>query len=520
VSGKSDIAKSAGGVGAVTIVSRVAGFLRDAVVAHIFGAGAATDAFNIAFTIPNLFRRLLAEGALSIALVPVFSEYEATRNEAERKRLHDATLWAMAAVLAAVTIAGIAFSPFVVRLFAPGFTGGQLALAVNLNRVMFPYLFCVGIAAFFVAIMNAQKSFLVPASAPIVLNVAIIAVAIGLHRFLNPPIAALALGVLAGGLCQAVLMSGGAAKAGYRPAFRWEPSHPDVKRMALLLLPATLGIAIYQINVMVSRALASFLPKASITYIYLSDRLFELPLGVFAVAVATVSLPALSEVAAKKEWERYRDTLSFALRLTLFICVPAMVGLIVLRVPVVSLLFQHGAFTPKNTVECAAVVLTALPGIWAVAGTRNLAQGFYAIKDTKTPVKVAFFAFVVNAAASVALMGPLGAPGLTLANSISSAFNFLVLGWLLSQKVGGWGAGQVASSGLKSLLASLAMGAAVWPFARLPLWLQHGRYLEKAAFLSLAILLGVLVYAVAAYLLRQPELHAALEKARRRIGKG
>ncbi|MBI5525833.1 MAG: murein biosynthesis integral membrane protein MurJ, partial [Deltaproteobacteria bacterium] len=457
MSGRSDIARSAGGVGAITMASRIAGFLRDAVVSHLFGAGAVTDAFNIAFTIPNLFRRLLAEGALSIALVPVFSQYEATKTETERKRLHDSTLSAMAAVLAVVTVAGVVLSPLVVKLFAPGFLRDQFALAVKLNRIMFPYLFCVGIASFFVAIMNARKSFLLPASSPIVLNFAIIACAIGLHYFLHPPIMALALGVFAGGVLQAVLMFTAAGRAGYRPSPRWEPGHPDVKKMALLLLPATLGIAIYQINVMVSRALASFLPKASITYIYLSDRLFELPLGVFAVAVATVSLPALSEMSAKKEWDRYRDTISFAMRLTLFICVPAMVGLMVLRVPVISLLFQHGAFTAKNTAECAAVVLTALAGIWAVAGTRNLAQGFYALKDTKTPVKVAFWAFVVNAACSLLLMSPLGAPGLTLANSISSAFNFLALAWLLSRKVGGWGQRRVATSGLKSLAAALMM---------------------------------------------------------------
>lgn len=519
MSGKGDITRSAGGVSAITMVSRVTGFLRDAVASHLFGAGAVTDAFNIAFTIPNLFRRLLAEGALSIAFVPVFAEYEATKDGAAKQRLYDAVFSVMAVVLLVVSLFGVVFSPAIVKLFAPGFTAGQLQLAVLLNRVMFPFLLLVGLTSFFIATIYARKAFLFPAVAPILLNIAQIALAIGLFLVVDPPILGLALGVLAGGVLQLVVEAGAARAGGYRPALRWEPNHPDVKRMALLLAPATLGIAIYQINVMVSRALASFLPKASITYIYLSDRLFELPLGVFAVAVATVSLPTLAAMAAKEEWDRYRETIAFAVRLTLFICIPAMAGLMVLRVPVVSLLFQHGAFTPENTVECAAVVLTALMGIWAVAGTRNVAQAFYAVKDTRTPVKVAAAAFAVNALCSVALMGPLGAPGLTLANSISSAFNFLALGFLLSKKVGGWGGRGVAWSALKSLVAALAMAAAVWPFSRLDLWLAPGRYVEKSCLLLAAVAAGTVVYVAAAFALRQPELHAALDKVRRRVGR-
>jgi putative peptidoglycan lipid II flippase len=517
MSEKGRLTRSASAVSALTLVSRITGFIRDAVVSHIFGAGAITDAFNIAFTIPNLFRRLLAEGALSIALVPVFSEYEASRSREEKRRLYDATFSLMGSLLAFVTVLGVAFSPLVVKLFAPGFVSDQLELAVFLNRVMFPYLFLVGSTSFFIATLYARRSFVIPAMAPIMLNLSQIVFAVLLFKLVDPPILGLALGVLAGGALQLALESGASACSGYRPSPVWQPSHPDVKKMLLLMLPATLGIAVYQINVMFSRALASFLPKASITYIYLSDRLLELPLGVFAVAVATVSLPTLAAMATKKDWDGFKDTISFAVRLTLFICIPAMAGLIVLRVPLVSLLFQHGAFKPENTVECAAVVMTALMGLWAVAGTRNLAQAFYATKDTATPVKVAIGSFVINVLCSLALIGPLGTPGLTLANSISSAFNFLALAVLLSRKIGGWGHRQVISSAGKSVLAAAVMGAAVYPFSTLPLWLQHGHYIEKGFLLLGAVLIGCFVYGVTSYFLRQPELESAIGKIRSRF---
>ena len=519
MSEKSTITKSATGVGALTMVSRITGFVRDAVVSHIFGAGAVTDAFNIAFTIPNLFRRLLAEGALSIALVPVFSEYAATRDRQALKRLYDSTLSVMAAALLFVTVLGVAFSPIVVKMFAPGFVSDQFELAVVLNRVMFPFLTLVGLTSFFIATLYARRSFMVPAMAPILLNVSQIVFAVVLFAVVKPPILGLAIGVLCGGVLQLALESVTVGYGGYRPSFRWEPRHPDVKRMMFLLLPAILGIAVYQVNVMVSRALASFLPKASITYIYLSDRLLELPLGVFAVAVATVSLPTLAALASKKEWDSYRRTLSFAVRLTFFICIPAMAGLIALVKPVVSLLFQHGAFTSANTMDCAAVATMGLLGIWSVAGTRNVAQGFYALNDTKTPVKAAIVAFVVNAVFSLTLMGPLGAPGLTLSNSISSAVNFIYLAWALHKKVGGWGVGEVVSSALKSLVAATVMAAAVYPVSRMDVWLEHGRYALKSGVLFGAVAGGLSIYMLVAYMLGQPELKAAIEKVRGRFGR-
>ncbi|MFA6032375.1 MAG: murein biosynthesis integral membrane protein MurJ [Myxococcota bacterium] len=517
MSEKSKLTRSASGVGAMTMVSRITGFLRDAVVSYIFGAGAVTDAFNIAFTIPNLFRRLLAEGTLSIALVPVFSSYETTRSAGEKKRLYDATLSLMFAALFVVTVLGVIFSPYVVKLFAPGFVADQLDLAVMLNRVMFPFLLLVGLTSFFIATLYAKRSFMVPAVAPILLNVSQIIAAVALCRLVDPPILGLAAGVLAGGAMQLLFESVAAGRMGYMPGLRWEPSHADVKKMLMLMVPATLGIAIYQINVMVSRALASFLPKASITYIYLSDRLLELPLGVFAVAVATVSLPALSAMAARADWASFRKTISFAVRLTMFICIPAMAGLMVLRVPVISLLFQHGEFNARNTMECSAVVFTGLMGIWSVAGARNLAQAFYALNDTKTPVKAAFISFVVNLLCSLALMKPLGAPGLTLANSVSSAANFFVLAYMLDRKTGGWGGAEAAGSALKSFVAAAVMAAAIYPVSTMEIWLAHGHFMLKAAILFGTITGGCVVYALAAYFMKQPELHSALEKVKGRL---
>jgi putative peptidoglycan lipid II flippase len=217
-------------------------------------------------------------------------------------------------------------------------------------------------------------------------------------------------------------------------------------------------------------------------------------------------------MSAAGDMKGFRNTLSFAVRLSMFVCIPAMAGLMVLRVPVVSLLFQHGAFTSKNTVECAAVVLTALAGLWAIAGTRNLAQAFYAMNDTATPVKTAFAAFALNVLCSLFLMGPLGAPGLTLANSISSIFNFAVLSMALSRKIGGWDGTEAAKSAARSLAAAAIMAAAVHPFSTLDLWLEGGRYLVKGGVLASAIALGCVVYAAASWTMGGRELRSLLER--------
>jgi putative peptidoglycan lipid II flippase len=274
-------------------------------------------------------------------------------------------------------------------------------------------------------------------------------------------------------------------------------------------------MAVYQINILVSRALASLLPEGSVTYIYYSDRFLELPLGIFAVAVATVALPSLSEHAALQRLDKLKETLSFALRLTLFVCIPAMVWMAVCREPIIGTLLQRGRFTYIDTLATSNVFLAASMGIWAIAGIRNLVPAFYAMQDTKTPVAIAFVAFLVNAALAVSLMWPMGAAGLTTANSVSAALNFTLLVIYLRRKIGPIGGRQVWSSAWRVLVASLCAGAAAYPFCRLEVWALNGHLGSKVLYLALAGLVGVVTYLMVAALLRVPELSVFIKRLRR-----
>jgi putative peptidoglycan lipid II flippase len=516
VSEERNLTKHAGTVSGLTLLSRVAGLVRDMVFAFLFGAGRAADAFNIAFTIPNVFRRLLAEGALSIAFVPVFTEYKATRSEEESRHLYNVTFTLFLIVLAVMTVVGVAASPALVRLFAPGFEDDKFALTVFLNRLVFPYLFFIGLTSLMIGILHTHRHFAAPAAAPVLLNAAIISAALLLSGVVEPPITAMAIGVLVGGLLEVLLQLPFVRLKGVRLRLRWDPAHRAVKKMLTLMGPAAFGIAVYQINILVSRALASLLPEGSVTYIYYSDRFLELPLGVFAVAVATVALPSLSEHASLKQMDKLKETLSFALRLTMFVCIPAMVWMAVCREPLIATLLQRGAFSHQDTLATCQVFLMASLGIWAVAGIRNLVPAFYAQKDVKTPVAIAFVAFLTNAGAGLILMWPMGPAGLTLANTISSTLNVVLLCVYLRRKIGPLGGRVILGSVWRVTAASLCAGAAAFPFTRLGLWTQTGHLGSKVLYLSLAGLCGVAAFFLAAAILRVPELAVFFQRLRKK----
>ncbi len=513
---KARLARSAGTVSGLTLVSRMTGLARDMVFANLFGAGAAADAFNIAFTIPNVFRRFVAEGAMSVAFVPVFTEYHTTRSRNETLELFNITFSWFSLILSIICGLAIAASPLLVKLFAPGFSADKFELAVYLNRLMFPYLFFVAMTSLLVAILNTHRHFAAPAAAPILLNLAIVGSALTLSEQLDPPITAMAVGVLAGGVLELALLWPFVRAFGVRLKFRFKRGHPVVKRMLLLLGPAAFGMAVYQVNILVSRALASLLPEGSVTYIYYSDRFMELPLGVFAVAIATVALPDLSKHAAKGDHERLTDTLQFALRLTFLVCIPAMIWLAVCRVPLISTLLQRGLFEHDDTMATAQVFLAASAGIWAVAGIRNLVPAFYAMKDTKTPVLIAFVAFILNAALGATLMWPMGAAGLTTANSASSILNFFLLFLFLRRKVGPLGGRQLLASIWRVTLASALAGMAVWPFGEMGLWAEDGQLLLKVGFLALAGIVGGSIFVLSAWLLQVEELRVLIRRLLRR----
>ncbi len=424
-------------VGGATLASRILGFLRDVVVAQGFGAGPVTDAFFVAFRLPNLLRRLVGEGAVSAAYIPVFTEYRTTRPRPELAAMFAAVAGTTVAVLLLLTLLGVAGAPLLVRIMAPGFFGDPAtgALTVRLTRTMFPYLFFVGLAALAMGMLQAHRHFLLPALAPTVLNLAIIGAALGLAPLLAEPVFGLAAGVLAGGAGQLAVQLPALARRGLLVAPTLDFHHPAVPRIARRMAPVVVGQSATQLNILVDTIVASFLVGGSVSYLYYADRLVEFPLGVFGIAIATAVLPTLSEQAARGGAEALRATLSFALRLAAFISLPAAVGLFFLREPLVRVLYERGAFGPAETAATAWALGFYAFGLVGFASTKIGAQAFYALGDTRTPVKVAIGAMALNSVLAVTLAFPLRHGGLALATTCSGTANALALVWLLRRRL-------------------------------------------------------------------------------------
>ena len=329
-----------GSIGVATLASRVLGFARDMIVALAFGAGPVTDAFFVAFRIPNILRRLLAEGALSTAVIPVFTDYATSRPREELVRMLRAVLAAALLVLAVTAAAGVMAAPWIVTLIAPGFgtDTGQLALAVRLTRIMFPYLVLVGLAAFAMGVLNSQGRFFASALGPALLNVGMIAAVLALAAHVDPPVVSLAIGVLVGGLGQLLVQVPDLRRVGLLVPPSGDLRHPALARVGRLLLPAVFGLAAVQVMVFVNTLLASLLPVGSISFLYYADRVMEFPLGVFGIALASASLPAMSRQAAAGDTRAVAGTVNFALRLAAYVSVPATVGLVVLSTPITRVL--------------------------------------------------------------------------------------------------------------------------------------------------------------------------------------
>ncbi|MBI1884005.1 MAG: murein biosynthesis integral membrane protein MurJ [Chlamydiae bacterium] len=516
MSEKLSMARSMSRVGFWTFTSRLLGLVRDSMVARLFGVGFATDAFMVAFTIPNLLRRLLAEGALSIAFVPIFTDSLTRQRKEDSQDTFQAIFTIFSALLILISILGVFFSPFLVKVFAPGFEIEKFHLTVLLNRLMFPFIFLMGSSSVAMGLLNALNSFSVPAAAPILLNVCMILSSFLFYRFLNPPILALGWGVLAGGVTQWLLQVWKVGQFGFKVRFSWDWKHPGLQRVFRLMAPTVFGVAVYHLNILVSRALASLLPQGSVTYLYYSDRFLEFPLGIFAFSIATVALPQLSREAASGNDDRLKETLFFALRLASFICIPAMFGLMMLRLPILSLVFQYGKFSLQNTLELAQVFGMASLGLIAVAGLRIVVQAFYSMGDVKTPVKAACASFLVNASLGFVLMRWLGPSGLTLSSSIAAWVQWLMLFWFLGRRVGKISFGIFFREIWPILLASLVMALVIWPLGGSDL-----RFFPKTVVLKLAYVLGAVavgagIYMGLVYLFGFKELRGLIKKLRAR----
>jgi len=515
MSENSRVTRAAGVIGAATFLSRVFGFIRDMAVAWFFGAGISSDAFFVAFRIPNLLRRLFAEGSLSISFIPVFTEYIETQGKEEAFRLGRCALNVLSLILIGISLLGIIFSPIIVRIIAPGFadTPEKLSLTVLLTRIMFPYVFFICIAALLMGILNALGHFAAPALAPVFLNLAMIFSIFCISPYMAEPVTGLALGVLIGGVLQLLLQIPFMIKKGFR--FR-EPdlssrisgsfSHPGLKRIGILMGPAVLGATVYQINIVIGTLLASLLPEGSVSYLYYADRLVEFPLGIFAIAAATAVLPSLSKQAAAKDFEALGDTFAYSMNLVFFITIPAMAGLIVLREPIVALLFGRGAFDKESIRMTADALLYYSVGLWAFSAVRILVSTFYALQDTKTPMLTAIISIIANVLFSVLLMGPLKHGGLALATSLASMLNLCLLVRGLKPKIGGLEWKNIIKPACKSIVCSVMMAIGVRLTASLIIPAGNKSLTLLFSGLVISIIAGFVLYGVFSYLMKSREL--------------
>jgi putative peptidoglycan lipid II flippase len=510
ISGRS-LLKSTSTVGAMTLLSRVLGLVRDIVYARLFGATFLMDAFFVAFRIPNIFRRWSAEGAFSQAFVPVFAEYDHHRSKAEVKELVDRVTGTLALALLVFTVVGVIAAPVLILVFAPGFASepedaDRFSLAVDMLRLTFPYLLFISLGALAGAILNTYHRFAVPAFSPVLLNVVMIVFAAFIAPYYDRPGMALAAGVFAAGVIQLLFMLPYLRQLRMLPRPKWGPAHAGVSKIFRLMVPAVFGSSVAQVSILLDTLIASFLVTGSISWLYYSDRLMEFPLGVFGIALATVILPNLSRQHASASREQFAATLDWSIRLTILIAAPASVGLVVLSAPMLATLFHGGEFT-ANDVRMAALSLMAYAaGLVALTLVKVLAPGFFARQDTRTPVKVGLTALSFNMLCNVLVVAPwayagLPAPHAGLAASTSLA-GFVNAG-LLYRGLRRDGVLSPASD-LPKYLLQVAVACSVMALLLnrftppLDRWLEVGT-LTRCWWLALAIGGGVLAYFATLY---------------------
>ncbi len=484
-------------VSSMTLISRILGFVRDMLIARIFGVDVATDAFFVAFKIPNFFRRLFAEGAFAHAFIPVLADYKEQGSKADLKVFVDKTAGTLAGLLMLLTLIGVVVAPVLILLLAPGFAwqGSQYELAVLLLKITFPYLLFISLVAFAGAILNAHDKFAIPALTPVLLNISMIVAAIWFAPLMEQPIVALAWGVFAAGIIQVCFQIPSLMRLGLLPRFRWGYNDPGVKKTISLMLPAIFSVSVTQINLLLDTLVASFLTVGSVSWLYYSDRLVEFPLGMLGLALGTVILPKLAKDYATEDKKVFSYSLDWGLRLALLIGMPATIGLILLAEPMLSTLFQYKEFS-WNDVHYAGLSLRAYAvGLLGYLLIKVLVPGFTARKDMKTPVRYGFYAMFVSLGLDVVLVFPLAHAGLALATSLGAFFNAALLLYQLLKKniyrpVKGW---WVFS--LRILLASAAMSMVLYYFVDANWWNQwHSG--DRIINLFKWILIGLLTYIV------------------------
>ncbi len=497
-----NLLKSLAAVSSITMISRVLGFVRDTILARIFGAGVATDAFFIAFKLPNLLRRIFAEGAFSQAFVPILAEYKTQQGEEATRTFIAYVSGLLTLVLAVVTALGILAAPWVVWATAPGFVDSaeKYALTTDLLRVTFPYILLISLSSLAGAILNTWNRFSVPAFTPTLLNVAMILFAVLLTPYFNPPIMALAWGVLAGGLAQLLYQLPALKKIGMLVLPRLNLRDAGVWRVLKQMLPAILGVSVSQISLIINTIFASFLVAGSVSWMYYADRLMELPSGVLGVALGTILLPTLAKTYANKDRDEYSRIMDWGLRLCFLLVLPCTLALAVLAEPLTVALFQYGKFSATDAAMTQRALIAYSVGLLAIILVKVLAPGFYAQQNIRTPVKIAIFTLVCTQLFNLALIGPLQHAGLALAISLGACLNAGLLFWKLRsqqlfQPQPGW------AMFLGKLVLSVALMTTVLLLGMqyLPAW-ADGNMLERLLRLAALIAAGVVTYFGALYL--------------------
>jgi putative peptidoglycan lipid II flippase len=457
------LVRAAGSIGLMTALSRIAGYARDNLQATLLGAASSSDAFIIAFRIPNLLRRLLAEGALTSAFVPTFTRYMKDADRRSMWRFAASVLYLLTLILTATVVIGELASPLLVRALAWGFTldPDKMALTVSLNRWLFPYIFLISLAALASGILNAFDVFTLPAFTPVLLNLSIITSALLLSPRFDDPAYAFATGVLIGGTLQLAVQIPPLLKRGLDLRLPRPFDAAGVREVGRLMLPRVLGVGITQINLVVDSQFASTLRAGSVSFLYYAIRVTELTLGVFAISLSTVILPRLSRAAVDGDRETLLETLGTAMRLLAFITIPATAGLILLRLPIISTLFQRGRFSADDALFTAESLSFYAIGLLPFAAITVLATVFYAQGDTRTPVIVGGCTFVLHLALNFALREPLAHRGIALSTSLSAFADAMVLAWILQRRYVEFIDRRLGRSLRRTCVAAALMGAAI-----------------------------------------------------------
>lgn len=485
-------------ISSMTLLSRILGFARDFVIARSFGAGIATDAFFVAFRLPNLLRRMFAEGAFSQAFVPILAEFKNRRGADDARQLVDHVATLLFLVLSAVTALGIAIAPILIYLSAPGFAAdsAKFDLTVELTRIAFPYILFISLVSLAGGVLNTWSRFAVPAVTPVLLNLSFIAMAVFAAPYFDPPVLALAWAVVLGGVMQLAFQLPFLGRIGMLPHFAFNWRNEGVRRILRLMLPALLGVSVAQVSLLINTIFASFLPNGSVSWLYYADRLMEFPSGLLGAALGTILLPSLSKLNATERHDDFSSLLDWGLRLTLLLTLPATLGLAMLAVPLISTLFQHGAFEAKDVLQTRSALVAYCLGLSGIILVKVLAPGFYARQNVRTPVKIAIISLIMTQAMNLVFVFGLhlNHAGLALSIGLAACINAAMLyhglrrnGTYIPQT--GW---PIFLGKLS--LALIALGLVLWfGMGSETMWLNLSST-EKTIRLALLVCTGALAY--------------------------